>query len=65
MDLQWTLCPHCGNNEIDPYAIQPPESALEETEPAFVDNGELVYDDLDEGDEQEPAGWPTSTEKEP
>lgn len=64
MDLQWTLCPHCGNNEIDPYAIQPPASALEESEAAFVDNGELVYDDRDQGEEEEAAGWPTSTEKE-
>lgn len=25
MDLQWNLCPFCGNQHIDPYGIEAPD----------------------------------------
>ena len=30
MELQWTLCPYCGNQHVDPYSVGPQVVMAEE-----------------------------------
>jgi RNA polymerase subunit RPABC4/transcription elongation factor Spt4 len=42
LELSWNLCPYCGNQEIDPYKVDSPESATAVYEAPLPDPQETL-----------------------
>jgi hypothetical protein len=58
MELQWNLCPFCGNQHVDPYQVGPPVVLVDEIigddspiPEAPVDHKETVVESSSDEDE--------------
>lgn len=60
MDLQWKVCPYCGNNHFDPYEVGPPLILAEDV----VSSGRETLSDHEElpAQYQEPISEDMDTE---
>jgi hypothetical protein len=51
MELQWKVCPYCGNNHFDPYQVGPPvilaEDVVEAQEDLDQEDDGVIQDRLD------------------
>ena len=69
MELQWNICPHCGNDHIDPYYVGPQVVLADDLiaeEEAQNDSGDdeeaIPEDDFIVSEEAEELSSPDTTE---